>query len=530
MIASGFAAGTGGGKSVEEYLTKEEGRDVAPEIFKGDFSITRDLIDSSHRRWTYTHGVLAFHQDDSPTQSQLEEIVQDFEDFMFAGKAPDTFNIVWVLHQDKGNTELHFVVPRVDLETGQDLNIAAPGYEKDWAAWVASINHRYGFTDPFEQSPILTKGVYREPLDRKATRAEINSWIEEQVAEGLIESRDHLIETLGKIGDVTRVNDKFISLKTDADEKAFRLKGAIYETGFDFKAGRSRDRALESERREAGKGAGYSAGRVSGGDAGKHRATDRGRSAEIDRNRAAAFERRRDFFEKLRARSRKLQAERKADELRNREAEREGPQTERGVGSGRRETHSASEPQDADWLVDGGGNSPRGHSDSPGGFVEGPQSHGEGRGGPESGRDPHGLPEGLPEPLRARSGADRGGKADVHPARGASDDKSLWAGNPAQSYQRLDRGELTDADSGPFTEALERLGERERRLAEVTRSTERALRSHGRFLERVVQIAGSAKRAAEHIAEGLRQLVEKIARRKSQEPRPNSGWSGPSLS
>ena len=87
MIASGFAAGTGGGKSVEEYLTKEEGRDVAPEIFKGDFRITRDLIDSSHRRWTYTHGVLAFHHDDNPTQSQLEEIVQDFEDFMFAGKA-----------------------------------------------------------------------------------------------------------------------------------------------------------------------------------------------------------------------------------------------------------------------------------------------------------------------------------------------------------------------------------------------------------------------------------------------------------
>lgn len=126
MIASGFAAGTSGGKSVEEYLTKEEGREVAPEIFKGDLQIACDLINTNHRRWKYTSGVLAFHQDDNPTQSQLEEIVQDFEDFMFAGKQPDTFNVAWVLHRDKGNTELHFVVPRVDLETGQDLNIAPP--------------------------------------------------------------------------------------------------------------------------------------------------------------------------------------------------------------------------------------------------------------------------------------------------------------------------------------------------------------------------------------------------------------------
>ena len=528
MIASGFAAGTSGGKSVEEYLTKEEGREVAPEIFKGDLQITCDLINTNHRRWKYTSGVLAFHQDDNPTQNQLEEIVQDFEDFMFAGKEPDTFNVAWVLHRDKGNTELHFVVPRVDLETGQDLNIAPPGHEKDWAAWVASINHRYGFKDPFAQPPILTKGVYREAPDRKATREEINIWLEEQVAHGLIESREHLIETLGKIGKVTRVNDKFISLKTEDAEKAFRLKGAIYETGFDFKAGRSRPRSLESERGEAGASAGYGAGRVSGRDAGQHRAGDRTRAAEIDRNRAAAFERRRDFFEKLRARSRKLQAERKADALRIRDAGREGSQAGPDAASGHRETQRAAERQGADWLVDSGRNGPRGRADGPDSLVDGPQGYGEGRRGPEGGGGAHGLPESLPEPLRANSGADRGGQADVHSAGRASDGESLWAGNPAQSHQRMDRGGLTDAQSGPIAAALERLGERERRLAEGNRNTERALRSHGRFLERVAQIGEGARRAIERIAGALRNLVEKIDRQKPQATRSKSGWSGPS--
>lgn len=281
MIASAFRAGTGGGRQIEEYLTQKKNREVAPELFRGDMSMTRALIDSSHRRWTYTHGVLAFHANDNPTDEQLEEITTDFEGFMFAGKDTDTFDITWVKHQDKGNTEVHFVVPRTDLETGQDLNIAPPGYDVDWAIWVASINHKYGFVDPFEQSPKATKGIYREHPDRAVTREEINGLVEQQVAQGHIKSREGLIEWLKEMGEVTRINEKFISLKTDKAERAFRLKGAIFESGFDFSAGLNQPRADPNSKKDAD---------------------------EITRKRAAAFEQRREFFERLRARSKKLRA------------------------------------------------------------------------------------------------------------------------------------------------------------------------------------------------------------------------------
>lgn len=540
MIASGFAAGTGGGKQVAEYLTEKKDREIAPELFKGDMALTRALIDSNKRRWTYTHGVLAFTADDAPTDEQLEEITQNFEDFMFAGKEPDTFNITFVKHQDKSRTELHFVVPRTDLETGQDLNIAPPGYEKDWAAWVASINSRYGFTDPFARPAKLTKDLNREHPSRKATREEINDWLEEQVAAGLIESRAHLTETLAKIGEVTRVNDKFISLKTDDAEKAFRLKGAIYETGFDFKAGSRPHRTLESERGKTGEGAGRATGSVPSGSASDRRPQNRDRAAEIERRRAEAYERRKKFFRELRSRSQKLRArDRKLRAARKEERHAHGVQIQRAAredrhalqengsarsgplrGASDRAAHEPTPDGTPDWLVDTGRDGSRRRADDPDGLVDGPQSRGGSRRSPSQGGGAPGPHKGLPEPLRGNGGADRGQQADIHPPGRPGDGQSLPGGNALEPRQRIDRGVTADADSGPIAAAIERLGARERKLAENRRGTEQALRSHGRLHERVVQIGESAKRAVERIGRTLRNLVQKIADQSPPEPEP----------
>lgn len=537
MIASGFAAGTSGGASVEEYLTEEEKRLIAPEIFKGDMGITRDLIDTNHRRWKYTSGVLAFHEDDKPTQAQLAEIVQDFEGFMFAGKAPDTFNITWVLHRDKGNTELHFVVPRVDLETGQDLNIAPPGYEKDWKPWVASINHKYGFKDPYAQERKPTKIPHREPPDRRATREQINDWLEAQIAEGVIESREHLLEILGKIGEITRINNKFISLKTDREDKAFRLKGAIYETGFDFKAGLRGARTLEGQHRKTGTGAGYGSGGVSGRDAGGDHAQNRSRETptgrshrsitdNLERDRNEAFERRRDFFEKLRNKSRKLQGLRKEDEFDSRDAGREGADLAARLGS-----EIGDHPRQHTIPARGGGDfgdrsGDRSGASAPRRLSDGLQSAGEGRTGAGEGETASGHPRGLPEALRGLSGDVAGRNPAVRPASGEEIGLNEGAVRHAGSNQQM-AGELNHGDLGPFAAAFDRLGKRERHLAEIDSERASADRSHRAGFDQVVQLGESARRAVEQIGRVLRSLVEKMTQQEPA-PRPKPWPSGPS--
>ncbi|WP_162497494.1 relaxase/mobilization nuclease domain-containing protein [Roseovarius dicentrarchi] len=396
---------------------------INTELFKGDMTVTRALIDSSHRRWTYTHGVLAFHAEDNPTNAQLKEIVEDFENFMFAGKTSDTYNITWVRHGDKGNTEVHFVIPRTDLETGQDLNIAPPGHEKDWAAWTAWINHRYGFVDPFTQPRKVTREIYREHPDRAATREQINIWVETQVARGLIRDRDHLIKALGKAGEITRVNDKFISLKTTAAEKAFRLKGAIFEVGFDFSTGNTAPRPGTGPRPSP---------------------------SEIQHNRDVAYEERRNFFKKLRARSRKLRAE-----ARDKKAQDEVEWVE-----------------DVEWLVDTSHEAET-YSERP---VESPDS------------------------------ATSGGDADQGPATRSEQTQARSGANPGASHQQSDHGAEHVTHSGPVADAFNRIRRRERELAGRAQAAGRTVRRHRSLIDSIVRLGERAGKAIERIGRALREF------------------------
>ena len=128
MLIKFTGGGRGGGRSVAEYLTREEGRGHAPpEVVRGDMDRTRDLIDSIERKWSYTHGVLSFAPEDRPTEQQ-EFAMDAFERLAFAGLDREQYDITWVRHShtESGRTELHFVTPRMELTSGKALNIAPP--------------------------------------------------------------------------------------------------------------------------------------------------------------------------------------------------------------------------------------------------------------------------------------------------------------------------------------------------------------------------------------------------------------------
>lgn len=247
-----FPTGKGGGKGPTKYLTDEaiykDGelivRDPLPEVLRGDVSITRSLIDSSKNEWKYTSGVIAFHADDSPTEAQQQQVMDDFERLAFAGLEPDQYNILWVRHTHEGNVELHMVTPRLELESGKALNIAPPGHSAAFDSLRDAWNYEQGWArpdDPARQKLLSQNEKQRSPqlTERKKAREEITDWLMQRVESGLIKDRDDVLESLKEIGQITRAGKDYISVKPEGFTQAIKLKGALYDEKFSAEAVRN---------------------------------------------------------------------------------------------------------------------------------------------------------------------------------------------------------------------------------------------------------------------------------------------------
>ncbi|MDS9863240.1 hypothetical protein XB97_02650, partial [Acinetobacter pittii] len=70
-------------------------------------------------------GVIAWSKDDAPTNDEINEVLDTFEAHAFSGLKPTQYHFTAVLHEeDDGSKHEHFLVPRLELETGKALNIA----------------------------------------------------------------------------------------------------------------------------------------------------------------------------------------------------------------------------------------------------------------------------------------------------------------------------------------------------------------------------------------------------------------------
>ena len=128
MIISFFSSGTGGGAAPVDYLTAREVlaydenrnlirddygqpqikiRDPLPEVLHGNPDRTRDLIDASANKRSYTAGVISFADSDQPSEDAQQEAIELFEALAFAGLEADQYDCLWVRHMHEGNVELH---------------------------------------------------------------------------------------------------------------------------------------------------------------------------------------------------------------------------------------------------------------------------------------------------------------------------------------------------------------------------------------------------------------------------------------
>ena len=257
MLAKTFKGGRTlkGARATIRYLLNERVSDGLAKTLAGNPKITLSLIKQAEKKqkWSWSSGVLSF-EEFIQDRAMLEDIINDFETTFFAGLDKDQFNILWVLHEDKGRTELHYIAPRMELSTGLSFNpyfVKRDFAKKDLFQEYINIKHGLSsFRDSRETAPRPPQ--WRENAKKKDIREAFDEALMPLVKKGIITSREELIYQLNEWGyEINRAGKEYISV-TDENGKNHRLKGVIY--GEDFTSWSGVEEKIERERRSVANG------------------------------------------------------------------------------------------------------------------------------------------------------------------------------------------------------------------------------------------------------------------------------------
>lgn len=282
MLTRFFAHGKGGGAGPVEYLVATEviaydnnrnvileddgsprlvTRDPKPEVLAGDPERTLHLIDTSKNEWTYTSGVISFAHDDRPSEDQQREVIQRFEELAFAGLQAHQFDCLWVRHTHLDRVELHFCTPRLELTTGNAMNIARPGHEPQFNTLSDMMNCKYGWADPRDPERARDAKKIRELPARSATREILHEQIYELIEEQLVFDRATMVTALLEMGwQLPRQAKNYLTVLDTETGERFRLKGAIFHEDWTIEEQIARALAPEDdgEHRSSARLSGYS--------------------------------------------------------------------------------------------------------------------------------------------------------------------------------------------------------------------------------------------------------------------------------
>lgn len=247
MIIRIFRSGISSGKAPVDYIlgdTDHTGqiRAVKPEILEGDPQTTIDIINSIQRKHKYISGAIAFRATEKPTLELMDHIVDQFKQAFCAGLTADNFNSLFVLHRDKGNDEIHFVIPTQEMRSGKRLNIHPPGKInlEFFEAFTRVMNHDLGYaqvvTDPLK---LAFSDFERKTMEGRQDRQQkvlVHCHTLKAVRSGQIRNRNELCHSLVKdLGvRVTRKGRNYISVIFPDAKRAKRLTGAVYAENADY--------------------------------------------------------------------------------------------------------------------------------------------------------------------------------------------------------------------------------------------------------------------------------------------------------
>ena len=241
------------------------------EVLRGDATTFNAVCHASPHLWKYTSGVIAWSKDDTPTDEQIQEVLNDFEKHAFSGLDPSQYHLFAVLHTDEdGSKHIHVLAPRLDIQSGKSLNIAPPGHEKHFDSLRDYFNTKYQWSRPDDlllmqttQDPnyiaklnkhaknILAKQEL-ETLRAKQFYKVIDNYVKTLLKTQTVKNRAEIVSCIEQLEGVASVRAQQTVSVTLTNGKTYRLKGDFYHEQFEIGLYSERLRA-EAESRPTAK-------------------------------------------------------------------------------------------------------------------------------------------------------------------------------------------------------------------------------------------------------------------------------------
>jgi len=248
MIVRVFASGTSRGEPAINYLLSEKNhtganRSFKPKVLEGNANITTQIINTISRDWKYVSGVIAFRDNEKPTQEQMLNVIDKFKQTFLAGLSANQFNALFVLHRDKGNDEIHFVVPMIELTTGKRLNIHPPGQKNQnfYRLFSSVLNQELGFAQIVPNNLKIALPSHKlkssEFKDDQRKNILLEKEVKKAIVSGKIENRTQLCKFLDEeLGvSIHRQGKDYISIRLPGDQKSRRLRGPMFEENANYR-------------------------------------------------------------------------------------------------------------------------------------------------------------------------------------------------------------------------------------------------------------------------------------------------------
>lgn len=220
-------------------------REPKPVVLDGDPKQIVALCDSLGFKNRYTSGVLSFSPEESAkisaTPGMKEQLIEELREFAYAGvKSDDCKPLLVVQHEHTGRLELHYLIPRVSLESGKYFNPFPPNYDgrrgkgtnntykEQNDTFTDHMCSKYGLQNP--RDPLVAREIKINKFDpNEVDKKAIHEAVGKLIDNGGIKSREDIVSFLEKAGGtITRKGADYLSVKFDYNKKAIRLKGEYY--------------------------------------------------------------------------------------------------------------------------------------------------------------------------------------------------------------------------------------------------------------------------------------------------------------
>ena len=193
------------------------------------------LIDNNHRANKYSSGVIAFRDDEKPTAKQIQELIKDFRKTFLPNLDENKAPVLWVMHRNEGNVELHFLVAKQEASTSKAFNIAPPGpqSQKLFENFQKIQNDKMGFK---QVKTSLLKAQF-DVFEKRTRKAKIGSYLIDKVKKNELHTYDDLLRHLEHDLKI-RVNKRgkdYITVLMPGKTKPVKLQGPAFTPRADLR-------------------------------------------------------------------------------------------------------------------------------------------------------------------------------------------------------------------------------------------------------------------------------------------------------